>query len=109
MSQVSLAPLFRKLDEAEARYAELQESLSDPAVTSNGQRMVAVSKESGKLQPVIEKYKEFKSLSKQLDELRTMLDDREMRELAREELPQVETQSSALLEDLKDAFIAAED
>ena len=38
------APLLRKLDELAAKYQSLQDSLNDPAVLSNPQRLVAASK-----------------------------------------------------------------
>jgi protein subunit release factor A len=49
----SNAPLIRKLDEMSKHYTDLQNMLGDPAVLSNPQRMVSITKESGQLQPVV--------------------------------------------------------
>src|ERR1700744_2762238 len=101
-------PLVRKLDEMEARYAQLQESLNDPAVTSSGPRMVAISKESGQLEPVVSKYRDYKNAARQGEDLKGMLSDAEMGELATAELPEAHAKANELLESLKDEFVAAE-
>jgi peptide chain release factor 1 len=111
MSQAN-APLFRKLDEAAARLQSLQDSLQDPALLSNPQRMVAVSKEAGQLGPVVNRYTDYRKAEQnavQLQEMATLKSDPDMAELAAAELPEAQAQASKLLEDLKDEFLAAED
>jgi peptide chain release factor 1 len=103
--------LLRKLDEVAKRYDELQNSLNDPAFVASPQKMIAASKETGQLEPVVSKYREYQKATKQLEDLREMIKggDVEMSALAQEELPQAEASASDLLEALKDQFIAAED
>ena len=113
-STLSAAPpaLLRKLDEMSARYDELQNSLNDPAFVSDHQKVIAASKESGQLLPVVERYREYRSAARQVDELTEMAGnktDADMAALAEEELPGAREKATALLEDLKDQFIAAED
>src|SRR5689334_5160817 len=106
------SPLIRKLAETERRFVELQDSLSDPAVLSNPTRMVAASKESGQLEPVVSLFREYKSAIKQVEELSEMSAnkaDADMAELAASELPDARAKADALLEQLKDEFVAAED
>jgi peptide chain release factor 1 len=106
------APLIRKLSETEKRYVELQDSLGDPAVLSNPTRLVAASKESGQLEPVVSKFRSYKTAAKQVEELMEMAAhkaDGEMAELAAAELPDARAKADALLEELKDEFVAAED
>ena len=103
------SPLIRKLSDTEKHLVELQESLNDPAVLSNPMRLVAASKESGQIEPVVSKFREYKNAQKQLDDLRDMVKDAEMAEMARAELPDAEAKATALLEELKDQFVAAED
>jgi peptide chain release factor 1 len=106
------SPLIRKLSETERRSVELQESLNDPAVHSNPARLVAISKESGQLEPVVSKFREYKSAARQVEELTEMSAnkaDGEMAELAAAELPDAQAKADALLEELKDQFVAAED
>jgi peptide chain release factor 1 len=104
--------LIRKLDEKLARFIELREQMNDPAVLSNPQRLIAVSKESGQLEPVANRYQEYLKAKQSAAELETMAAnkaDPEMAELARTELPLAISRSSELLEALKDDFVAAED
>ncbi len=103
------SPLIRKLSDTEKRYVELQESLNDAAVLSNPQKLVAISKESGQLEPVVTRFRAYKHAQKQLADLHEMVKDAEMAEMARAELPEAEAKATELLEELKDQFVAAED
>src|SRR3954471_16434552 len=101
--------LIRKLDEKLARFEQLREQMSDPAVQSNPQKLIAASKESGQLEPVVEKYRQYKKVQQEEADLRAMLNDPEMRALAESELGGVMASATTLLEELKDEFVAAED
>jgi len=108
----SSASLIRKLDEQLQHYHALQEQMSDPAVQSNGARLVSISKEAGKLEPVVNKYREYKAAASQVAELKVLITnkaDAEMAELAASELPDAEAKANDILEGLKDEFIAADD
>jgi len=112
MTLVAPPALIRKLDQTLHRHGELQESLNDPAFVSNPQKMIAAIKEQGQLAPVVEKYREYQSAVRQLEELTEMAAgkaDAEMAALAEEELPGARGKAAELLEALKDQFIAAED
>jgi len=103
--------LIRKLEELSRRYAELQDSLNDPAFVSNAQKMIAASKETGQLEPVVSKYQEYVKAVGQVNELIEMAkgSDQEMAGLAENELPGARQAAIDILEALKDQFIAAED
>jgi peptide chain release factor 1 len=104
--------LKARLDEMAKRYDELQGKLNDPAVLGSPQQIVSVSKESGKLEPVVARYRQYLAAHDSLAELRTMTEnkaDPEMAELAAVELEENTAKSHALLEALKDEFLAAED
>ncbi|HVT87876.1 MAG TPA: peptide chain release factor 1 [Tepidisphaeraceae bacterium] len=104
--------LMRKLDDTSKRFDELQAVLNDPAVLSNPQRVIAVSKESGKLEPVVSKYRQYLKAVQSIDELGKLIEnksDPEMAELARGEIEGVKSEAANLLEELKDEFLAAED
>lgn len=105
-------PLIRKLDEQAARYAELQNALNDPAILTNSAKLVPITRESGKLAPLVERYKAYQAAQKSAAELTEMAAnpaDPEMQELAAAELPDAKAKADALLEALKDEFLAAED
>src|ERR671912_957959 len=103
--------LIRKLDEIASRFDELQSQLNDPAVHSNSSRLIAISKESGQIEPVVERYRVYRKALDATNELRELSSsaDKDMSELAAAELPEAESRATALLEELKDEFLAAED
>jgi peptide chain release factor 1 len=103
--------LIRRLDQTAARFDELQQQMSDPAVQANSARLVATSKEAGQLEPVVRRYREYQKAHDSAAELRELRagSDKEMAELAASELPGAEAAAAAMLEALKDEFLAAED
>ena len=72
--QTDSAPeaLIRKLEEKLSRYDEIESLLNDPAVLSNSQRLVALSKEKGQLDPIVEKYREYRKAADAIAELKQM-------------------------------------
>jgi peptide chain release factor 1 len=109
---MSTDPFLRKLTEVSQRYEELQESLNDPAILTNPHRMTAITKESGQLQPVVNRYREYKKAINSAAELQGLIEnkaDPEMVAMAAAELPEIEAKAHQLLENLKDEFLAAED
>ena len=96
--------MLEKLKGAEARYCELEELLASADVFSNQERFTSIMKEYKSLTPVIEKYREYKSVQSETDDLRLMLDDTldaEMRELANAEYKDLKAKTEVLLEELK--------
>ena len=67
--------MLEKLKDAEARYCELEELLASADVFSNQERFTAIMKEYKSLTPVIEKFREYKAVQSETDDLRQMLDD----------------------------------
>src|SRR5438045_6054081 len=112
MAQTPQNPLIRKLDELSARFDELRAKLNDPAILSNHQLLVPITRESGQLEPIVSQYRQYQKLEDEITSLREMSQgkgDPEMAELAKSELPGVQQRASALLEELKDQLLAAED
>jgi peptide chain release factor 1 len=106
------SPLIRKLDEMRQRHDALQASMNDPAVLSNPQKLVAASKESGKLEPVVSRFREYLKTEQTIRELEEMAGnpaEAEMAQMAAAELPAARTRAAELLEGLKDELLAAED
>jgi peptide chain release factor 1 len=105
-------PLIRKLEELRQKHESLQAQLNDSAVLSNPQKLVAISKESGQLEGVVGKYAEYRKAKESADGLKEMAAhkaDAEMAEMAAAELPEAAAKADALLEELKDELVAAED
>lgn len=96
--------MLKKLQEAEARYCELEELLASADVFGNQERFTAIMKEYKSLTPIIEKYREYKAAESEMDDLRQMLDDTldaELRELANAEYKELKAKIELLLEELK--------
>ncbi len=64
--------MFSKLEEAEKRYSEISERLSDPSVASDRELYKKLTIERKKLEPVIEKYREYRSCASLLAETEEM-------------------------------------
>ena len=91
--------MIEKLGAVEARFCELEQTLCDPAVTSDPAAFAALMKERKKLEPVVTCFRQYKAAQAALDDAKALLDsesDNELRALAQEEF---DTQKAAL-EDL---------
>ena len=78
--------MTEKLSEAEKRYGEIAEKLSDTAVISDQEQYKKLMKEYKSLTPLVEKFREYKKAESDLAEAKSMLEesgtDRELREMA---------------------------
>src|SRR4051812_27236571 len=95
--------MFEKLDEVEARFERMTRDLSDPEVVSDSHRFQKLAKEQSDLTPLVDKYREWKGLGQQISESRTLLKDPDpdVRELAQEELQELEALLPGVEEELK--------
>jgi peptide chain release factor 1 len=99
--------MFDKLENIENRYEEISRQLSDPSVISNQDRYRSLMKEINELQPIVEKYRQYKEVKGKIAEALEMLSgnldpdfkemyDDELKE-ARELIPSIEDQLRVLL------------
>jgi len=95
--------MIDKLEAVEARYDELLALIADPAVQADAAKYREHAKAISDLEPLIEKYREFKSVDRQIQEAQELArgGDAEMAALAREELRTLEPRRESLLEELK--------
>ena len=93
--------MLEKLEKIEQRFAQLQEKMTDPAVYADREAMTALSREQKELAPVVEAYRAYRAAEAQRREAEALLDDAEMRELAREELTQAAAEQERLHGELK--------
>lgn len=105
--------MLSKLDELDNRYAEIDRQITDPAVASDVAKFVPLAKEQGKLKVIVEKYRKYKEVAAELADAETMLADPEIeddfRELAKEEIKVLEARKSALIDEIKDTLVMADD
>jgi peptide chain release factor 1 len=96
--------LFEKLDQIEARYQELTEQLSSPEVTADSARLQKLARTHAELGEVVEKYREWKQIEKDLRGAQQMLieaEDAEMKQLAHDEQRQLEERREQVERELK--------
>jgi peptide chain release factor 1 len=95
--------MFAQLKDVETRYHELEQLLSDPAVLGKPGVYQKYAKEHSDLSTLVEIYREYEKTSRRIEEDQTLLkdSDEEMRELAREELPQLKETLGVLEERIR--------
>ncbi len=95
--------MFDKLDFITEKYAELAEKVSDPEIINNQPVWQKHIKEMGEMEPIVNKYKEYKKAKLDLADAKELLEegDEEMRELAKMEIAELEEKLSTVEEELK--------
>jgi peptide chain release factor 1 len=96
--------MFERLDQTELKYEELNKALSSPDIVSDSARFQKTAKAHSELQPIVEKYREYKDLTRGIQESKVMLaeeSDPEMRTYAQDELTQLEARVLQVEADLK--------
>ena len=96
--------LIKKLDECENRLKEVQQLVMDPDLVKDQKKYKDTMRENGYLTEVCELYAEYKKIIqgiKDSTEMITMEDDVEMKEMAREELKELEEKKPQMEEQIK--------
>ena len=95
--------MFDKLDFILQKYEELSLKVSDPDIINNQPLWQKYIKEMGEMEPIVNKYKEYKKAKGGIAEAKEMLDsgDDELKELAKMELSVLEDKIPAMEEELK--------
>lgn len=93
--------MFDNLDAVEKNYEELTKKISDSEVISNQNEWRKMMKEQSDLEPIVQKYREYKNVQKELEEAKEMLNDKELKELAEEEMLAAKEKLPVLEEELK--------
>lgn len=97
--------MFDKLSAIEERYNELSEKVSDPAVIADSANFAKLCKEQSDIAPIVEKYREYKSCKDTIKEGEEILADsdmdKEMKELAEEEIKDAKERIEGLSQELK--------
>ncbi len=93
--------MFDRLSQMEARYEALSAQMSDPTLVSDQKKFQAVAKESRDMEPIVEKYRQYRKVADSIAEAKQMLADPDLKEMAEEELGTLEPQLDPLSEELK--------
>ena len=95
--------MLEKLAEIEAKFDALDQQLQDPNIVQDQNAYKKIAKEHASMRELVATYREYKKVEQELDDNRGLLkdSDEEMRELAKAEIPDLETRKTALEEELK--------
>jgi len=96
--------MFERLDQIEARHEELTQALASPEIMSDSAKYQKTAKAHSDMTPVVEKYREYKDLTRGIAESKAVLADEkdpEMRAYAQEELTKLESRVGAVEQELK--------
>lgn len=97
--------MFENLMEAEKHFEEINEMLMDPEVINDTEKYKNLMKEHKNLSPIIEKFREYKTVQNNLEGAKQLIDesgnDPEMREMAEEEYKECKEAIETLTEELK--------
>lgn len=103
-----LNTMFEKLEAIERRYEELNNLIAQPEVSGNPARLQSVAQERASLEDIVERYRQYKAITRNLEETQAMLDDGldpEMTALVKEEISNLKKQRETVLQDLKLALL----
>ena len=93
--------MFDNLEELEKKFEELNNKIMDPAVISDREQYGKIMKEHSDLEPIIAKYREYKSVQKNLEDSKELMNDPEMKDLAEAEMLEAKEKIPQLEEELK--------
>lgn len=96
--------LYSYLEGLHKKFSEIQDTLAAPDIVKNQKKFRELSRELSNLKPLERKYEEFTRLMNRQTDAREMIevsDDKDMRELAIEELNSLESEINALEEEIK--------
>ncbi len=83
------------------RYNELTDLIVSPEVMSDIKRMTALAKEQSSIKKIVDAAHEYNQIISDIDDNKSMLDDPELGELAKEELKELESRKPELEEEIK--------
>ena len=96
--------MFQKLDIFEKRYEELSNKLYDSSVAANVEKYNEIMKELKELEPILEKYREYKKAVNAADDAKQMLSegvDDEFKAMLDEEISQSKQDIERITDELK--------
>ena len=90
--------LIEKLDELFSKHKTISEQLEDENVYQDHELLKKLNKEFAKIDPIVNKYNEYKDLVDDIEESKSFLTDKEFRMMAEEDIEKNTTKKSILEE-----------
>jgi peptide chain release factor 1 len=100
--------LLQRLAEAEVRLKEVDEELSDPSVVGDQERLRTLGRERSELEPIVRAAQEVRRFQGEYDSAQGLAeesDEPEMRELAEEEMEDLEERISSLAKEIRELLV----
>lgn len=92
--------MFERLENLKKEYLELAEKISDPEIMKDMEHWQKLVKRHSELEEIVAKYDEYLENEKSIEDLKEMLEDDELKEMAEEELHEAKSKSEKLQEEL---------
>jgi len=93
--------MFDKLSAVEAQYEQLMAEIADPVVQGDTAKFRSHSKTLAEIQPLVDHFREYKTVIAQITATEDLVKEPDMRELAQEELASLEQRRDTLLAEMK--------
>ncbi|MEG0309706.1 MAG: peptide chain release factor 1 [Eubacterium sp.] len=97
--------MLEKLDFLSSKYNELNKKISDPAIIADQNLWTKLMKEQSHIEPIINRYNEYRETMRGIDESKEMLTDKsidkEFKEMCESELNELNEKKIALEEELR--------
>src|ERR1019366_10804288 len=103
--------MFSQLENIKGKFIEVGKTLSDPAATQDMKRFAQLNKEYRELEKVVNIYERYKLVLGNIDTNRQILNtesDEEFRELAKNDLAQLETDKEKIEDELRTLLVPKE-
>jgi peptide chain release factor 1 len=100
--------MINRLESIEKRYRELHELIQQPDISSNLARLQSLAQEQASLEDIVTKYRQYKAVSKALQETQAMLDDGlepDMIPIVKEEISNLKKRHDTILHELQLSLI----
>jgi peptide chain release factor 1 len=96
--------ILTRLEGISARFEEVGKLITQPEIISDMKKYVRLNKEYSQLEPLVESYKNYRNLLSNIDSARHIISeepDPEMREMAKEELEELNSRKVPLEDEIK--------
>ncbi|QIB27682.1 peptide chain release factor 1 [Caloranaerobacter azorensis] len=96
--------MLEKLKFLEEKYKDLSMKISDPEIINKRNEWQKYVKEHAEIEPIVMKYREYTTVSKQLDEAKEMLKEKledDFKDMVKEEIKELTEKKEKLTEELK--------
>ena len=103
--------ILEKLEGVKIRFIEVGEQITDPEIISDMKKYVKLTKEYKNLEPVVAAYDTYKNIVSNINDSKAIIaeeSDEEMREMAKMELNDLESQIRPLEEEIKILLLPAD-